>query len=396
MSEQSRAWTGKVSQGALGDAGPYSSEKWSQTWRTLIGTGANKSNRGVQRGVDNELQVFASSPADTNIVVKSGAALVQGRWYYNSADKNVAIAANASGSVRVDVVVLKADYVAQTVRISVHQGTPGAGIPALTQSAGTIWEIPLAYLTLASGFTTIPNSLITDLREYTNIPNALGIDVTNSSGGTLEQGSTVIWHASGGQAINTTTTEGNQSVAGVIEARVANGAVGRIITQGLVSVLCDESVAVGNLLELSTTAGQAHKSLKSGVFARVLTANTGAGTRCLAYVNVPTQIPLIVTGTYSGNNGATQAITGIGFKPRRVEIHSSSSANPGLLSAVKTDQDGTSAVLIGIDGGGSVLAYTTDIIISLDNDGFTVGDCTPIGTNLTNASSRNYYFTCWR
>lgn len=394
MAETSRPWQGRVSQGALGQAGPYSSTQWQQVWKTWFGQ--NNANRGVLRSVDGELAVSASSPADTNVNVASGAGMVQGIWFYNSASLAVPISANASGSTRIDVIVLRADYTAQTVRIAVVQGTPAAGIPALTQSAGSIWEIPLAYVTLASGFTTIAASVITDLRHYANIPSAVGLGVLNSSGSTLEQGSAVIWLAAGGQSINTTTSEGNRNIAGVIESRVLNGATGRVIIQGIISILCDEAVAVGNLLELSTTAGQAQKSIKSGIFARVLTANTGAGTRCLAYVDVPVEIPLIVTGAYSGNNAATQVITGVGFKPRRVEIHSSSDANPGLQYALKTDQDGLNAVLIGTDAGGFVKDYDTDIIISLDNDGFTVGDCTPTGTNLTNSNTRGYYFSCWR
>lgn len=394
MSETSRPWQGRISEGALGQAGPYSSTQWQQVWETWFGQ--NNDNRGVLRGVDNELAVSASSPADTNVNVASGAGMVQGIWFYNSASLAIPIASNASGSTRIDVIVLRADYTAQTVRIAVVQGTPAAGIPALTQSAGSIWEIPLAYVTLASGFTTIAASAITDLRHYANIPTALGINVLNSSGSTLEQGSAVIWLASGGQSINTTTSEGNRNIAGVIESRVLNGASGRVIIQGIISILCDEAVAVGNLLELSTTAGQAQKSLKSGIFARVLTANTGAGTRCLAYVNVPVEIPLIATGVYGGNNAATQAITGVGFKPRRVQIHSSAATNPAVISAVKTDQDGTPTMIIGVDGGGSVFSYSDDGIISLNDDGFTVGDNTPIGTNLINSNTRNYYFTCWR
>lgn len=401
MTEQSRPWQGRTSEGAAGDAGPYSSTQWQQLYANGFNTGMENANRGVMRGVLEELAVQAASPADTTVRVQTGAAFVQGIWYLNNADLTVNIASNASGSTRIDIVVLEADYTAQTVRIDVVQGTPAAGLPALTQSAGSIWQIPLAYLTLASGFTTIPSTVITDLRHYANIPNALGIDVTNSSGATLEQGSVVIWLAAGGQAINTSTLQGDSRVAGVIESRVLNGATGRIITNGVVAVLCDEAVAVGALLEISTTAGQAQAQERGGVFARVLTANTGAGTRCLAYVNVQSVPSQIATGTYTGNGAATQAITGLGFTPRKVIIYRQA-ASGGTVGSVmsKNDRDsGTNAITYVARNSGldtQYAVYTNDGIRSLDSDGFTVGDTSDQTTNQSNANAVTYAFEAWR
>lgn len=394
MTQISRPFTGRISEGASGDAGPYSSGDWQDVWQSWFGQ--NKANRGVLRGVDNELQVAASSPADTNVNVPTGAAQVAGIWYYSNASVPVAITSNSSGSTRIDIIVLEADYTAQTVRITVVQGTPAAGLPALTQTA-LIYQIPLAYLTLSTGFTSIPNSVITDMREYANIPANLGVDVTNSSGAALDSGSAVIWHASGGAAINTTTTQGSNDVAGVIEGRIANAASGRIITQGIVSIICDESVAVGDMLELSTTAGQAQISVAGGVFARVLTANTGAGTRALAYINVPAIVPQMVTGTYNGNNAATQTITvtGIGFTPRRVSIHTTTGTQPAVFYAEKTNQDGTGAVVMGQNAGGFAALYGDDHIVSLGYENFVVGDGTPVAFNYLNATGRTYVYTLW-
>lgn len=328
MTEISRPWVGRTSEGAAGDAGPYSAQDWQTTWST--GFGQNNANRGVLRGVDGDLAVTASSPADTNVNVAIGGAYVEGIWYYNGASKSVAIASNSSGAVRIDIVVLVADYTAQTVRIAVVQGTPGAGVPTLTQSVGVIWQIPLAYITLASGFTSIANSAITDMRNYANLPANVALDVTNSSGGTLESGAAVIWLAGGGAAINTTTTEGNRNVAGVIESRVASAAQGRIITQGIFAITCDESVAVGDMLELSTTAGQAQKRTKDGIFARVLTANTGAGTKALAYVNVLPMDGYYDSGWFAVTGSTTYTKAhGLGITPRRIELYHSAVASPG-------------------------------------------------------------------
>lgn len=279
---RSRAWQGRTSQGALGDAGPYTAAQWAETWRTMIGTGANYANRGVIRGVDSEFIVSANSPAAQNVLVGTGAALVQGRWVYYDEVTTVSVASNASGSTRNDIIVLESDYTLQTVRIDIVQGTPAAGVPALTQNLTGIYQIPLAYLTLASGFTTVTASMITDWREYANIPDAVGYVATNSSGSTLENGTVVV--PTGTQSFTTTTTLTAQ-VAGVLERRTANGAVGRIITQGIFSVICEASVSVGDFVGASSTAGQAEVA-GSWSFARVLVANTGAGTRALCYVNV--------------------------------------------------------------------------------------------------------------
>lgn len=401
MTEISRPWTGRTSEGAPGDAGAYSAAQWQQMYAHMIGTGAEKANRAVLRGVLEELQVLAASPADTTVIVQTGAGLVQGIFYLNDTDEIVSIAANASGSTRQDVIVLEADYTAQTVRIGVVQGTPGAGIPALTQSAGSIWQVPLAIISLVSGFTTITDAFITDMREYVNIPANIGVEVTNSSGSTFNSGAVLIWLPAGGLAVDDSTTEGDRRVAGVVERRMINGATGRIITQGIFPVICDEAVSVGQLLEISTTSGQAQANLRGGVFARVLTANTGAGTKCLAYINVMPDPGSIVTGTYTGNGATTQAITGLGFKPRRVEIWRQTASGVGVY-AIKTDRDGSTnslTALVRTAGAGldtTWAIYSNDAIRSLDTDGFTVGDTSDNGTNHTNINASIYTFVAWR
>jgi hypothetical protein len=85
-------------------------------------------------------------------------------------------------------------------------------------------------------------------------------------------------------------------------------------------------------------------------------------------------------GSYTGNGAATKAITGVGFQPKAVmifqQIDSASFAQPYF----KTNQDGLNAYTF--DDVGSVNAWQADIIISLDADGFTVGQSWEINTNL--------------
>lgn len=386
MTEISRPWNGIVT----GDAGAYSAEDWQLTWQQTLGNGTGD-NRGVLKDVLDDLEVVATSPASNQVEVSTGAALVQGIWYYNDTASAQSIAANASGSTRIDVIVLEAIYANQEVRIAVVQGTPGGGVPSLTQIPGAVWQQPLAYVTAINGFTTLDQDDITDWREYANLPETVAIPVTNVGGSVVESGDVVVWDTGSASSITTTTTNAATTVAGVVERRIlATSGTGRIIVAGIYPVTVSAAVSIGALLVTSTTAGRAvtQTTAQRGYtkpFGRALTSASGAGERVLALINVPLQQTggaRVATGTYTGNGAATQAITGVGFQPRMLLIY------PQLASAVfpfvKSDQDGLNAWGTNNAGG-------TDQIISLDADGFTVGDGTP-STNHCNVNLRVYTY----
>lgn len=94
-----------------------------------------------------------------------------------------------------------------------------------------------------------------------------------------------------------------------------------------------------------------------------------------------TQVAFIHTGTYQGDGGVTLAITGVGFQPKYVIIWTQAIVQIGI--AWKSDQDGINASVLDLAAG--LLRYITDMIISLDADGFTVGD----GTGVANAFNIN-------
>lgn len=291
----------------VGDAQTYSGLEFADFFvQTAVGEGANLPNRGVVRGFLNQLQVLATSPTSTSVNVSTGRAFVQGLGYDNDDVQPLPIAANGSGLTRIDTIVLRTQFNnSKTVRLAVSQGTPGGGKKGLQQVAGSIWEVPLAYVTLVNGFSTITQADIEDAREYVNIPSAVGVNAVNGSGGSLVSGNVVVWSGAG---FTTTTTECNNNVAGVIEANAANGASVRAITEGLAYIICDESVAAGDYLVTSSTAGQAQKVVgNSGVpFARVLSANAGAGTAALCWVRV--QLNTYATPSTRAIKGSTQAV----------------------------------------------------------------------------------------
>ncbi len=98
----------------------------------------------------------------------------------------------------------------------------------------------------------------------------------------------------------------------------------------------------------------------------------------------------VATGAYTGNGGATKAITGLGFQPKFVLIYPKASAT--VYAGWKSDQDSTYAFLQADSN--SRDQYATDHIISLDSDGFTVGDGTGLFNHL-NANAVNYAFCAW-
>lgn len=275
-----------------GDAGPYSSAEWAQLWQYLIGTGAHRANVGVMlgsgdSGVDG-LRVNVTSPVSSNIEVTSGSALVNGRLYMNDATVTLAVTANGSGNPRIDTVILRADFTAQTVRLIVKAGTAAASPvpPTLTQVANVLWEIPLYDIAVANGFLSIAAADISPRAEYANAADGVYLDmVLNNSGAELNTGDVVVFDTTTNRAVATTTTASNPDAAGVWVGRTANGSYGRVLTDGIGLVRVNGAVASrGSLLATSTTAKQAAVvSGGAGVFGTTLETTSGAGL-CLAYI----------------------------------------------------------------------------------------------------------------
>lgn len=90
--------------------------------------------------------------------------IVQGHtWYSGTLEFDLTIGGNSSGSTRVDTVVLRLDRSTWDVTAAVHQGTAGAGAPALTRDTGDtgVWEIPVANVTVDNGVASIAANKVT-------------------------------------------------------------------------------------------------------------------------------------------------------------------------------------------------------------------------------------------
>ena len=119
-------------------------------------------NRGVLPGWLNELAVAG---VGTPISVNTGAAVVYGMPYQNTASVNVVVPSPTTDT-RQDYIVLRRDWAAQTIRITRIAGVEGGSIPTLTQSPapdGTgIYDVPLATISVTTGGVIT----VTDAREY--------------------------------------------------------------------------------------------------------------------------------------------------------------------------------------------------------------------------------------
>lgn len=179
MTQVSRFWDGTTT----GDAttAPYDAgTEFSKVLMSVAGAAGIATNlSGVFRG---ELSQLAVSGAATPVSIASGRAITWGTWFENDAATTVAIPTPAS-STRVDRIVLRKDWVAQTVRVTRIAGVEGAGAPALTQVAGTTWDEPLAQVSITTGGVIT----LTDQREFiggAGMPTPTGTNsILTSTGG---------------------------------------------------------------------------------------------------------------------------------------------------------------------------------------------------------------------
>lgn len=151
MAEDSYFW----STGGAGDGSDtYTRTDLSVVAKIMAGSAGHE---GVVPRFLNTLN--ASVPAVNTLRIASGGAVVDGKPYYNSSNKDVTIpSASTSGQTRIDRVVLRADWTAQTVRLTRIAGTEAVtpSAPAITQTSGTTYDVMLYRVTVdTSGNLTV-------------------------------------------------------------------------------------------------------------------------------------------------------------------------------------------------------------------------------------------------
>lgn len=120
---------------------------------------------GVFVNPSTSLQVLRNE--EMTVLVKEGAANINGRQYLEEADRVLAVQAADANLDRMDTVVLRLnlDQSALTIDLYIVKGVAAAtpAAPELTRNA-SVWELGLANLFVAKGVTAITQERITDTR----------------------------------------------------------------------------------------------------------------------------------------------------------------------------------------------------------------------------------------
>jgi hypothetical protein len=137
---------------------------------------------GVIKGYLNALLAFADSTG-MQTKVNTGAAWIKGHYYESDAIETLPIGTADSVNPRIDRIVVRLDWVENTVQLAVIQGSPAVtpSAPALTQNSSR-WEIPIAQVRVDAGVTTIAAGKITDERRLIQNVNQDDIEYTVVSG----------------------------------------------------------------------------------------------------------------------------------------------------------------------------------------------------------------------
>jgi hypothetical protein len=121
---------------------------------------------GVIAGEDNLAETYGDN-SGMQVKTKTGKAWIRGHYWASDAEVTSAIAAADPANPRIDRLILRADFVGNTIAIAVLQGTAAAvpAAPALTQST-SVWEISLARVAVGAGVGSILAANVTDERLF--------------------------------------------------------------------------------------------------------------------------------------------------------------------------------------------------------------------------------------
>ena len=161
MAQSSMPWDYEF---PYGDAAsePYSAYEWEERYRVLFGSIFNS---GIIAGCDDELEVTSGAG---HVHVYTGAALVYGKLYRNTAQEELSIPTPVVAT-RWDYIILRSCWLSsgicagtlhpgsgevcgpKKIRACLKQGVEGGGLPIITQTPQNVYEIPLAAIETTTG-----------------------------------------------------------------------------------------------------------------------------------------------------------------------------------------------------------------------------------------------------
>lgn len=217
--------------------------------------------------------------------------------------------------------------------------------------------------------------------------NLFGNEIQDQIDDILDGTSTIVLNASdftNAQHDHSSAGEGGKVAESAVS--VSGGAAGQVLTVnagGTASEWADTPTTAlttkGDLLTKNAAGDLVRVAVGTNEHVLVADSAQTAGMKWAGRVRM-------ATGTYTGDAAATKAITGLGFQPEFVMIYLQFATTSRMV--FKSDQDGTGAYNL-------TNGFANDHIVSLDADGFTVGDGT--GTsNQFNVNASVYSYIAWR
>jgi len=123
-------------------------------------------------GTPADAQMCYGDNSGLSVAFRAGSeVLVRGRlWTSGGSVLTKAIDANSAGQTRYDLVVIRYDRADYSCTAQIRKGTPGAGVPSFTQTAGStgVWEMPIAKVQVTSGAVSIGGADVTVVGWYTS------------------------------------------------------------------------------------------------------------------------------------------------------------------------------------------------------------------------------------
>jgi hypothetical protein len=137
------------------------------TDETQFSQWARHIGEGVATGIDGELEVTADS-SGMNVAVERGEAMVRGHYYKSTSVEALTIPLADLSNPRIDAVVLELDPVANTTLLKVVAGAPDPSPenPALTQTVGGVYQLPLAWVSVGAAVALIAPGDVIDARAF--------------------------------------------------------------------------------------------------------------------------------------------------------------------------------------------------------------------------------------
>lgn len=225
----------------VGDAGTgYSLSDWQRLLKMLYLSDATI--EAIIQGYVGDCNCTVTGANQVTVV--GGGAVVNGYWYEESANTAFTVASVVSAT-RKDLIVLKLDTTAQTIRLAYKSGSEGGAVPTVTQ-AGATWEIAVWEVWMAVGGTIT----LTDRRKY--LKDALA-NVITADNSTLQLTSNVMSVKDSG------VTTAKIAANAVTSAKIAADAVGATqIAAGAVgnAELADLAVTTAKIADGAVTGAK--------------------------------------------------------------------------------------------------------------------------------------------